>query len=296
MVEYSGVEPLILVACDWIRSKEYIPMSKAPQAVARWRALSRLEITAIAISFLLHTVTAIVSMGHLYIDEHCQILQFLQMRLHPDWHYPFVPMEFPHHMRPWLQPFLYAGVFKVLPLTDPFARATLLRLITGWAGFASLVFLYFQVRRHATDRMLLFLCFGLWFWPYHHARVSAETFATIVLTFTAGLVFSPPGGELRESIFQKPWPSQALIAGLLGLAAVARPQAGIIAVVLCIGMILEGWRRRGLGFAARTLLVLLTAGMAWEDVGVVIDGWGYGVWTFSVWNDFRIKFLERYLD
>lgn len=259
----------------------------------RIRGLPRLELLAIAVSLLFHLSAAVLSVGHFYPDEHYQTLVFLQYRTQPETVAIDMPWEYDFQMRPWVQPALYGVIRALLPFENPHHQVMTYRLLTALAGFLSLVFFYFRFKRPSSgnlsdpDRFLLFATMGFWLWPFNHARLSAESLSMILLTFALPLIYS------RSGLIPLLNPGRVVGIGLLlGWMSVVRPQTGLIAALLCLGIVAARWREGLPGRALRNFALLLGAGALCFGLGTLIDHWGYGNWVFTPWNYLKSNLIE----
>lgn len=257
-------------------------MSKKSWQVGKW----------IAISAALHFLAAHFSTGYHHPDEHFQILEFANSKLGGT-PVETLPWEFAARLRPWFQPALVAMILKVLRvigLTNPFAEAEALRFLHGALGFAALWTLWRTLREQGwltapAARYAAVATAGLWFLPYLNVRTSSESLSgSLLLLGTAAI--------LR---FSK---TRAAVAGLLlGLAFEARFQTAVATLGL-LALVYLGptsnsqatltSHRARLKFLPLTLLGLALA----FAVGRCADAWGYGEWTWTPWNYFRVNLLE----
>ena len=111
------------------------------------------------------------SEGFLHVDEHFQILEFINYKLGLT---PLVDLawEFPAKIRPWIQPFFYYHLvkfFSFLGINSPFTWAWLLRLTT----VALTITNFYFVKKYFSKKVFLLTIF---FYPliYLGARLSSE--------------------------------------------------------------------------------------------------------------------------
>src|SRR5262252_3835809 len=119
-------------------------------------------------------------------DEHFQILEFAWFKLGrtPP---AALAWEFGERMRPAIQPWLAAGVFKVLGVprvVTPFFAEFLLRLASGllglWVSLEVCLRTIPWVREPSLKRLLLVGMLFLWFLPYEHGRFASENWGGIL--------------------------------------------------------------------------------------------------------------------
>jgi hypothetical protein len=183
-------------------------------------------------------------------------------------------------MRPWLQPALYVAVISLLQrlgVVDPFAWATVLRALSGLAGWGALLALALCCRvwfdddaaRRTAVRMLSTFCVL----PFFLVRTSSESLSTssfyiALALFTLG---APPGGN-------RPRATLAVVGLLLGLAFEFRYPVGLMVA----GWVAwAAWVRR---VSWRELATVATGLLAVLAAAAAVDRWGYGEWTFPAWN------------
>ncbi len=230
----------------------------------------------ILFSLAMHLVYALFSTGFHHWDEHFQILEFLnyKLELSPS---SDLPWEFTEGMRPFIQPFFYYLLVKPSLLLGgiftPHLWAFVFRLWAAILGFYSLFVLYKKrntlIEKSYTAKILLpLLLFSTWYLPYIHARHSAEGLGGSL--FMIGLASFLSKKESR-------W--EALEVGLLfGLSFLMRFHLGFMILFLYLwSLFFDGlkWKR----FWLHSLVIVLTI-----SLGVLVDRWGYGEWTFSPWN------------
>lgn len=237
----------------------------------------------LAIAFVLHLCAAIFSVGYYHTDEHFQILEFLSYKLGRS-DVSDLPIEFREKIRPWFQPALDYGIARTMifiGLKNPFQWALVFRLVSSLLGWFSLIGLsilsysWFEDRR--VKNLALILCGTLWYLPALHARHSSESMSGAVFYTGASLLF----------IFVEStsiWFS-LLIGALFGAAFLFRYQVAFLVIGASAYYVLR-YRPRLIQFAALSLGIL---GMI--ALGVRIDHWGYGEWTFTPWNYFHYNLI-----
>jgi GPI mannosyltransferase 3 len=242
----------------------------------------------LGVAAAIHLVCALCSGGWYALDEHFQTIEFAGYRL--GFNQPSqLSWEFHHRMRPALQPAVADLVIRACRAAgsdDPFVAATVLRLLSGALGLASVYLLYLALAgRLRSDRSRAWLaacsCL-LWFLPYQHVRFASESWSGAFFWSGTALVWMLSDSDQGAHRRALAW----LAAGaLLGLAFVARPQSGLLILPVIVWL---GWRRsraRG-GLPLAWTLVGATLAVAF---GVLLDRWFYGEWTLSAWNYFSVN-------
>jgi len=230
-------------------------------------------------SIFFHFMAAFFSQGFLHFDEHFQILEFLQFKLHP-FSSADLPWEFHAQMRPWTQPAFYYVLTKALNLmglTNQYTFATIFRIISAGLGIFSSFLLaiwsetFFKERWKST--LSTILIFILWFYPYLHARISSEAVSTSFFVIGLSLIFLEKILLVKQRII--PF---ILYAFILGISAQVRYQIGISIVFSLLWIIWHKLLNRRQILAVFLGLTLATS------LGILIDYWGYGSLSFPVIN------------
>jgi phosphatidylinositol glycan class B len=214
-------------------------------------------------------VTAWFSETFYFPDEHFQILEFMSWKLGIT---PVLalPWEFSVRIRPWFQPavyFLIARPLIWLGLTDMFAIAFVLRLLTGLfsltalALFARTLLLTIEGEEQKRAFVRYLPLFG--FLPYLFVRTSSETFSAAF--FALGLALA----------LQRRTAARLALAGLLcGLAFESRYQTGLLSLGLFVWLAVIGREK------IPALAAFLGGALAAVALGALADRWGYGQWVF----------------
>lgn len=232
-------------------------------------------------SLLLHLAAFQFSRGFQHLDEHFQIIEYVSTKL--GWTDPAtLPWEYANRMRPWLQPFLYTGIAKVsifFGANTPPEINQAIRLSTSLVGWISLAAL-FDLFRNLGPRLAFALSFFC-FYPFFHTRTTAENLGVTTLVFGLWL--------LRQRHFfqgSTNLPGVLLSGVCFGLAFHLRYQLAFALLGLGTWMIVIERMR------AKRITQLLCGTIIGIVLGVIIDHWGYGEWTFAPWNYFRVNLLE----
>ena len=248
------------------------------------------------IALALYVIAAIFTEGWYAYDEHWQIIEFASEilgRARP----ADMAWEFAARARPSLQPFLYAGIERVLldgGLSNPFTLATIFRLVSALAAWVGTVAMALAAARwfpaSPVRRWVLPALALAWFGPYLHARTSSENAAetAFLLGFAIlALSLASIDGERAASRRRLPL-SPALGAGMLfGLAFEFRYQVGLMVAGACLWCALIGRvQLRGLGLMVAGMVVAIA-------IGTLADRFFYGEWTFAPWNYFRVNIVEH---
>lgn len=237
-----------------------------------------------ALLLVITLVTAYFSETFFFPDEHYQILEYMSLKLGVT-SAADLPWEFRAQARPWLQPFLYFLIAKPLiavGIGDLFNVVFVLRLATASVGLWALwVFAKFLIddfdredEKRAYARMLPFMGFL----PYLFVRTSSETLAAAF--FTLGLVFAVQAAR-------SPSLRRIALAGLFcGLAFECRYQAAFLVLGLFLWLVFIARARKPL------LAGFIGGGIVPVAAALLIDRWGYGVWSFPPWNYIDVNLVQ----
>ncbi len=256
--------------------------------------------THLAVTLAAMCVTAWFSYAYFHIDEYFQVIELVRFKLgqvgDP------LPWEHTQRLRPWLQPFLYWLVARVVGLVgvhDVFTLAFVFRLVTGLANvFALGLFLRTTLpwmpsadekRLHVRAATLL------GFLPYLFVRTSSESASMAALTagwalLLEGAAVVVEGGAADRRRWNLPALGRpgrlALVGGLLGVAFELRFQTAIFTVGVVAWSIFVG------GARARSLAALAFGVLGAFGLGAVADRWGYGSWELPAWSYFQANIVE----
>ena len=234
------------------------------------------------LSFIIHVTIAIFSTGFFHFDEHYQILEFLGVKLHLT---PIneLPWEYQHEMRSWTQVGIYFLIAKFLNLfavDNPITLAFFFRLftsLTGWISLCTLGFSVFFLFKDDIKRKWAIIFLNLtWYIPFIQTRASLEGLGTNV--FILGLSMMIWG--LMKKQESKKFPlSLAILSGVFfGISFTFRFQLGFIIMSSWFWAIFLGKMPMSKALSILTSIVVIIL------LGVLVDYWGYGNWTFTPWN------------
>ena len=242
----------------------------------------------VAAAAIVAVVSAWFNVGFFSHDEHFQILEFAMYKLGrtPG---DALAWEFAARIRPALQPWLAAGLFKglgALGLFTPIVAAFVLRVVSGllalWISLELCIRTLPSVRDASLRRLLLPGMLFLWFLPYTHGRFASENWGGLL--FFAGLCFvldaaDSPGGR-RSSV-------RFALAGLLwGAAFYCRFQVGLaIAGAGAWLLVVDRAPLRSIGALAASFLIACA-------LNVALDHWLYGEWVFTPYNYLYTNLVE----
>ena len=234
-----------------------------------------------AASLVYHLVAVVFSAGFQNVDEHFQILEFLNFKLkHTS---PTdLPIEYSRMIRPWLQPFLYwipTKAMMAMGWKSPFVIAMADRLVSSVIGWISVVLLMFCVPIWIKDEswrkaaIVLLAC--SWYLPALHARHSSENLSGAVFAIALCLYV------LARARAPERYPSASfllLIGVLFGLSFEFRYQLAIMIAGALSWMVFVdrlSVKSVGVALAGIALAVLF---------GTCLDRVGYGQWVFAPWS------------
>ena len=260
-------------------------------ALQRWlpdgddrRAFLRWSLIALA----LHLAAAIFTEGWYAYDEHWQIIEFANYILGRTPRNELA-WEFAAQARPSLQPFIYAGIEKLLlasGITSPFVIATVFRASTSlvaWfatvmAGLAGMSWLGVSpLRRWVMPALTL-----TWFIPYLHARTSSENASETAFILGFSLVTLTIGFGRQPSLRLA-----ALAGALFGFASASAIRSASWWSEHCSG-----------SFSSRrprvTVLVVMAGGLlAALAIATLADRSFYDAAVLAPWNYFRVNIIEH---
>lgn len=237
------------------------------------------------ITFILHLITSINSVGFHHLDEHYQILEFANYKLGNN-QPSDLPWEFEAKLRPAVQPaiaFLIIKFSQSIGITDPFTQSIFLRILSFLLSLLSVCLLLYAFKEEIKSKTLLkwflYLSFFLWFAVYSHVRFSSEGWSgsLFFIGFALFYYFKHKGLSNFNLIS---------IGIIFGFAFIFRYQVGL----LVFGLIL--WLLFIDRMKFKNLIILTTGIIAAILIGVFIDKWFYGSWTFSAWNYFQFNILQ----
>lgn len=234
-------------------------------------------------SFALMILAAICSYTFHHFDEQFQILEFAGLKLGKT---PESAMrwEYPTAMRAWLQPGIYVAIARfwtMLGIENPFFWAVGYRLLSGVLTWLGLTWLILENWDYLDERMqhwVVRLQTLLWFVPYLSVRTSGETFTTAFLLLGLAAT-SRYARVLKMDRHVDSYPRLAFgIGGFLSLAALTRFPSAVFVLGVLAWLL---WQVRP---RVRDTVALATGGLIPVAFCALVDKWGYGYWTFPMWN------------
>jgi phosphatidylinositol glycan class B len=232
---------------------------------------------------LVHFLAAIFGEGFHHFDEHFQIFEFLNLK----WNGiqgAELAWEYREMIRPWFQVGVYAAIaapFKSLGIDSPFFFAALFRLLSSFLGLFALYRLWpliDQWVREERARLITKAVLHLaWFVPYIFSRTSSESF---------GISFFLLGISIFLDEKKRSFALHVLAGVFFGLSYNSRFQMALPVACLWFWGLIS--KRKALSELSATSLGVL-AGLG---IGAIFDRWGYGVWTFPLWDYYRTNFQE----
>lgn len=246
--------------------------------------MQKLEKWVFIASALALVLTSIFSLGYHQFDEHFQILEFAGLKLNLTTS-ANLPWEYFEQMRPAIQPAIVVCLYNftgLFGLNNPFTVAFILRLMSATLAFLGMLLLYKvyykSISTYTLKKLFLFLSFLLWFIVYNGVRFSSENWAGTFFIIAFSLFFL---AKKQNPLFF------FYIGLLLGLSFIFRYQAGFL-VAGFVGWLLFIKREKILNIS------ILLAGVAVVTLlGVLIDRWFYGEWTFTAWHYFEQNVIQN---
>jgi len=239
----------------------------------------------LGISLILHLAAGFWSLGFYDVDEHFQVLEFLNAHLGRT---PLSELAWEYHQRTrsWIQPYLYEGLARVwlfIGVENPFTWATSFRLLSsilGWTatvGMALVSVRWFE-KSWQREWVVRLLCL-LWFVPYLHARTSAENLGGTVFFWAVTIYFLRPRKTLD-------WGAAIAIGALFGLAFHLRYHMSVMIAGFGAWVLLREKQPLSRVFGVLAGLV------AMFGLGLVIDRLGFGQWGLTPWRYFNDALLS----
>ncbi len=155
----------------------------------------------IILNLLLHLISANYSIGFYSDDEHFQILEITayllginKVAIHDLSGYYW---EWTNgvRMRPWFQPYVYykfINLIKIFFQDNPFLWSYLIKLVSSIFGYLSITYLFFIFKDYFfknNRKFNILFFFTFWFYPFLHARTSAENLSLTLFLFSFCLLF-----------------------------------------------------------------------------------------------------------
>ncbi|MBI2522665.1 MAG: hypothetical protein HYV97_19750 [Bdellovibrio sp.] len=211
---------------------------------------------------------AFFSDGFVHPDEHYQILELLNLKLTDIRKDEIFNWDFHLKMRSWFQVFIYFVMAKISFVNNPFTLAFLFRMFNGLLGWLGL-YLICDAKRLPCLPYISWV----WFVPFLLVRTSSESLSTSL--FLIGAYFFLKDGK-KNSIF----------SGLLwGMSFLMRFQMGVPILAVNIWKFIRD-RRWSEALLHSFFLVIIIL------IGVMVDRWGYGEWTFTPFSYLKYNIFE----
>lgn len=240
------------------------------------------------LGLMVQIVTVYFSKGFHHTDEHNQVLEFSYVKWAGDKVIDSPTKDndfaFDRQIRSWAQSGFYYLTYKSLEFfkitLNPFQLAFLFRLLSALFAYGCFFYLTQNTRKFFADpfyeKIYILLTQFLWFIPYINARTSSENMGASF--FALALAFG----------FSRKIPNWFLIGICMGFSFLGRFQMGVSIFSYAVFIFaFDGFKLKvkpfiqwGLGLLGVILL------------GVIIDYWGYGKWTFSPWNYYIVNIVE----
>ena len=250
---------------------------------------NRVPWLCLAISLILIFIASRYSVGFPHPDEHFQVIEFAgyKMGVVPS---SSLTWEFQAMARSWLQPgfLVLLGWFNSLTANvEPIEMAFVFRLLSGLFCFLALgLFVKSLAKLEMSDTLLVFAQWAtvlFCFIPYLAVRTSSEVFSACWMLLALALVAPIASGHKCNL------PSHFLLglSGFLwGLGFLARFQLGFMFGAFFLWLYFIHKAR------AKDLLMVSGGFVLANLIGVLLDHWGYGVFSSSAWNYFKVNLLE----
>lgn len=233
------------------------------------------------VALVWYAVTAYFSIGFFHPDEHYQIIEFAGIIDKPETSKDLT-WEFKTQIRPALQPVICYLIFKAcdfFSISDPYNKAFVLRLITGWLAVLIIRFFTNSLNSSINDKfrnLFLILSYFIWFLPFINVRFSSETWSGLSFLLALSLI-------IRNNKNCQTY----LIAGLmLGLSFIFRSQIAFAVLGLALWLVFIKKE------SAKNIIFMSTGGLVAILLGFLVDSWFYGDWVVTIWNYFKVNLID----
>ncbi len=237
------------------------------------------------LTLVFHLITSVYSVGFHHLDEHYQILEFANFKLGNN-QPSDLPWEFEAKLRPAVQPAIAFTVIKAsqsIGITDPFTQAIILRILSSILSLLSVVLLVYlfkdEIKSEKLLKWFLYLSFFLWFAVYAQVRFSSEGWSGTFFFIGFALLHYLKTKEKSQLNF-------LFIGFILGFAFIFRYQVGLLIFGLLLWLLFIDKMK------FKKILLICFGITAAILIGVLIDKWFYGSWTFSAWNYFQYNIIK----
>ncbi len=243
--------------------------------------LSTRQILFIGLIFFI--ITASTSIGYHHSDEHWQLLEFANFKLGRSPQYDLAS-EYGKEMRSAFQPsvaFLTIRFLEGIGIKNPFDVAFVLRILScvlGWFAFTAIVIKSKKLGiNEEYQKLLAAISMFLWFIPYTSCRFSNENYSGIFFCFAIIIV------GINSSTHWKYF----LLAGvLIGISYLCRFQ------ILFAAIGLLAWMAFIKKLPMVTIIIFLSGFFIVFVIGLFIDQWFYGHFTFTAYNYFYANIIK----
>jgi phosphatidylinositol glycan class B len=237
----------------------------------------------IAVVCIIYTIIAFQSSGFYHPDEHYQIIEFANFKLglidinQLAW-------EFKSLIRPSLQPAICYLIFKFLyflGITNGYNLAFILRIITGILSIVVTKFFvnsYLPLIHKKLKKPFIFFSYFLWFLPFINIRFSSETWSGLIFMLVVGIAHKLTATSSKSTL--------TIIGILSGLSFLFRFQSGVMIMGMMVWLFLI--RKIGLKNLFHIMLPIIIIII----IGVFIDRWLYGTFTFTPYNYFYVNIVK----
>ena len=261
--------------------------------------------TCLVLGAFFHLLAVFFSEGFHRPDEHLGIMRFIACKLgiFSTEELGKLSWEYPARIRNWIQPGLYypfARLSYILDIKNPFFISGVFRFISSTIGMLSLVLLAFLSRKFIKSdfwkKFALIALFSTWYFPFFHARPTAENLGMTLFIFGIYLILKEIPVDLlnhssitfNKSPRWKPDWKLSLLSGLfLGLAVNIRiPMANMVFFFVL-------WLFTYGKLKIRDFFILAGGIILSILLCIILDRWGYGQWTWSTYNYLYHEFVNN---
>ena len=237
----------------------------------------------IILSLVIHLNAALFSIGSYNPDEHFCILEYVNTKFGFD----ADPCFQQDRIRSWFQPFVYYLISKILivfNITDSFSWAFFYRLFSSILGWLAIIL---TIKNNTsifsaiiTRNIFIYSSIFFWFFPFLHARTSAENFGTSFLLIGISILLYLIQNKLHHKM------KFLFLAGIvLGLSFISRYQIGIMILFFLI------WASIYKKFSFKELILITLGIIVTILFEIIINLWGYKHGTYP-WGAFNTLYIN----
>ena len=244
----------------------------------------------IIVGLVLHIIAAYFSIGFFNLDEHFQILSPLAKLLNIEY---TATWEFDSKIRPWLQPYFYFLISKIISpfgFDNPFEISFFIRLISSLIGFSSILYLFHHTKKRfgLDNNLSKIIIFSFWFYAFLHARTSSENLSISMLIF--GVIFFD--NFLNQEKKNNKYKYSILSGIFLGLSMILKYQIVISVFFVFIWFVINKFNLSNFKYITLSILTILFILI----LGLIIDYYGYESFNNTYYQYYYSNFVDKWFE